>query len=63
MTIPQQLKASRLAAKLTQLKLGKIIGVDIAHVSKYENGVMKNPTQELLQKWASATGARIIIEP
>ena len=58
MTIGETIKQARIAAGLTQVELGKRLGLSKATVSQYENG-KHNPKIETLQRIAAALGAEI----
>lgn len=51
--LPKILKHIRTFNKLTQLELGKKLGISRSYISQMEKGI-KNPTNETLQKYSEA---------
>jgi len=51
------LRAAREQAGMSQRKLAREVGVDNAYVFRLENGAKRDPSADLLQRIADATGA------
>lgn len=58
MEIGQKIKEARNKKKLTQQKLGELIGVQKSAIAKYESGRVVNIKRSTLQKIASALDMR-----
>lgn len=55
MTVGQRIKEARISMGISQLELGKRLGVSQAMIAQYENGA-RNPKTETLQKIGDALG-------
>lgn len=53
-------RLAALRGKVSQRKLSKDIGVSNAHISSVEAG-NDNPSLDLLERWAEATGHRLVL--
>ena len=52
----EHLRAARTRAKLSQTKLGKLVGVDDSYISKIETGIFPPPSRTVALKLADALG-------
>lgn len=59
MTIGENIKKERNQKKITQVKLGEMIGVTGAYVQQLEKGVKLNPSMEIIFKLSSVLGIDI----
>lgn len=62
MTIGKQLRAKRLAKKLTQMELAVAMGTDPVYVSRIERDIAV-PSIDMVRKWLKVTGGTLEIPP
>lgn len=58
--LARQLRGERVGAGLTQTDVARLVGVTTGSISGYENG-QREPSLEVLARWASALGFRIVL--
>ena len=58
MNIGEKIKSARLAKRMTQEELGKILGVQKSAIAKYENGRVVNIKRSTLKKISDVLGIR-----
>ena len=58
LTVGEKIRAVRKERKMTQKRLGNILGMDTTRISQYETG-QRNPKIETLSKIADALGVSV----